>query len=125
MSLDVHLIGPSEEIDCRCPNCGDNHKTTERKYYHDANITHNLGKMAAAAGLYVHLWRPEELGITKASQLIAPLSEGLEDLKARPDFFKTFNSNNGWGLYEHFVSFVQDYLNSCIKYPEAEVSVSR
>ena len=27
----------------------------------DFNITHNLGSMAAAAGIYKALWRPEEL----------------------------------------------------------------
>ena len=33
---------------------------------YSANITHNLGKMAEEAGIYKHLWRPEEIGITKA-----------------------------------------------------------
>src|SRR6266496_3980933 len=41
------------------------------------NITHNLNTMADAAGIYKHLWRPEELGITKAGELIAPLAAGL------------------------------------------------
>lgn len=44
---------------------------------YDANITHNLNTMAEEAGIYKHLWRPEELGITKAKDLIEPLAEGL------------------------------------------------
>lgn len=31
------------------------------------NITHNLGRMAKEAGIYQHLWRPEEIGVTKAA----------------------------------------------------------
>jgi len=42
------------------------------------NITHNLGKMANAAGIYEALWRPEEIGITQAKQLIDPIMIGLE-----------------------------------------------
>lgn len=36
------------------------------------NSTHNLNNMAKAAGLYQVLWRPEEIGISTASQIIAP-----------------------------------------------------
>lgn len=92
---------------------------------YNGNITHNLGRMAKAAGIYMHLWRPEEIGITKAEQLIEPLKEGLAKLKADPDHYRTFNSPNGWGRYENFVRFVEDYLNACGENPEAEVSVWR
>ena len=44
-----------------------------------SNITHNLGKMAEAAGIYKHLWCPEEIGITKAKQLIQPLKKDLKN----------------------------------------------
>ncbi len=89
------------------------------------NITHNLGQMAAEAGIYEHLWRPEEIGITTAEQLIAPLREGLEKLHADPSKFKKFNPPNGWGDYEGLVGFVEDYLAACIKNPDATVAVSR
>lgn len=90
-----------------------------------ANITHNLNVMAEAAGIYVHLWRPEELGITKAKNLIDPLHKGLEKLKEDSARFKQFNPPNGWGTYAGLVSFVENYLAACIKYPEAVVRVSR
>ena len=92
---------------------------------YSANITHNLGDMADAAGIYKPLWRPEEIGIVKAGELIEPLSEGLAKLKAEPGRFKEFNVSNGWGLYEHFVPFVEQYLEACKAYPNATVSVSR
>lgn len=89
------------------------------------NITHNLGAMADAAGIYKCLWRPDENWITKARQMIAPLGIGLADLQARPEFFAQFNSPNGWGMYEHFVPFVQAVLNACEEHPDADVRVSR
>jgi hypothetical protein len=88
------------------------------------NITHNLNKMAKEAGLYLKLWRPEEIGITKAHQLIDPLERGLALLQARPDFFKQFNPANGWGRYENLVQFVTKYLDACKRYPDADVSAS-
>lgn len=89
------------------------------------NITHNLNKMAMEAGIYQHLWRPEELGITKAHELIAPLAKGLTDLKNRPEHYKKFDAPNGWGTYENFVDFVEDYLRGCTENPNAEIHVSR
>lgn len=91
----------------------------------DANITHNLGGMAEEAGIYQHLWRPEEIGISKAEQLIEPLTKGLELMKSDPERFEAFNSPNGWGLYEDFVPWVERYLEACREYPDADVSVSR
>lgn len=125
MSLDVYLIKGEEEVEWRCETCGHLHKTMETKYHFDYNITHNLGKMAAEAGIYVHLWRPEELGITTAKELIEPLKNGLTQLRSDPDHYKKFDASNGWGKYEHLVEFVRDYLQACIDHPEAEVSVSR
>lgn len=81
--------------------------------------------MASEAGIYEALWRPEERGITKAKQLIPILGLGLKKLKADPARYKQFNSPNGWGLYEHFVPFVDEYLEACRKHPEAEARVSR
>lgn len=107
MSLDVYLT------------------VTKPVEVYDANITHNLNKMAEAAGIYKHLWRPDEIGVTKARELIEPLTVGLAKLKADPDHFEQFNSPNGWGKYEHFVPFVAKYLAACIENPDAEVMVSR
>jgi hypothetical protein len=107
MSLDVYLTAT-------CP--------TE---VYSANITHNLNKMAQEAGIYLALWRPEEIGITQAGQLIEPLSVGLEKLKADPMYYSQFNSPNGWGMYEHFVPFVENYLEACRANPDAQVSVWR
>ena len=92
---------------------------------YSGNITHNLGKMASEAGIYKYLWRPEEIGITKAEQMIEPLREGLKKLKENPTYYEQFNSPNGWGLYKHFVPFVEEVLKACEENPDAEVYASR
>lgn len=115
-----------DEWDTRYPNriplAIDSHFTNEA--YH-ANITHNLNTMAKAAGIYECLWRPEEIGITQAEQLIEPLRAGLELLESDPARFEKFNPENGWGSYEGLMQFVRNYLKACEQFPGAEVSVWR
>ena len=96
---------------------------TNDVYY--ANITHNLIPMAKEAGIYEALWRPEEIGITKAKQLIEPLTKGLELLKSDPKRFESLNPDNGWGSYVGFVPWVGKYLSACVEYPEADVMTWR
>jgi hypothetical protein len=92
---------------------------------YQSNITHNLNKMAEAAGIYRHLWRPDEIGITEAHQLIEPLREGLAKLLADPVGMSKYDAPNGWGKYEHLVAFVEQYLAACMKHPDASVKVWR
>ena len=91
---------------------------------YSANITHNLGDMAREANIYEALWLAEEMGYC-ARDLINPLSKGLALLVSDPERFKKFNSPNGWGMYEHFVPFVANYLEACIANPDAQISVNR
>ncbi|RKZ11043.1 hypothetical protein DRQ25_00860 [Candidatus Fermentibacteria bacterium] len=91
----------------------------------DRNITHNLGKMAAQAGIYFALWRPKEKGWEKGKDIIETLEKGLKKLKAKPVFYKKFNAENGWGMYKYFVPFVEECLNACKEYPNAKIIVSR
>lgn len=93
--------------------------------YARAEAAAAIVKMAKEAGIYFHLWRPEEIGITKAAQLIGPLQSALAAMKADPKRFEAHNSPNGWGLYENFVPFVEQYLAACEACPNADVSVSR
>ena len=113
MSLDVYLV-PN-----KCPHCGRADEGFSQ------NITHNLANMADEAGVYGVVWRPEENGITTARQLIEPLRKAIANMKADPKRFKKHNSRNGWGLYEHFLPWLEKYLQACEKMPDAIVSVSR
>ena len=87
-----------------------------------ANITSNLNKMAEEAGIYTALWHPYDLCENPtADKLISPLEEGLKKLKENPEHYKKFNSPNGWGMYEHFVPFVEEVLGACKEHPKASV----
>lgn len=125
MSLDVYLESDLHQVECHCARCGNKHTTEEVTTYFEYNITHNLNTMAEKAGIYKYLWRPEELGITKAKELIDHLEIGLAKLKENPEYFKVFNPKNEWGNYSNLVDFVQDYLQACKQFPEANVRVSR
>lgn len=107
MSLDVHLTKMQPCV------------------VHHQNITHNLNKMAAAGGFYEAVWRPEEVGITQASQLIPILRKAIADMEDRPEFYKQFDSSNGWGTYKHFLPWLREYLAACVEYPDATVEADR
>ena len=107
MSLDVYLL-----------------RTQPTRIY-QANITHNLNVMAKEAGAYEVLWRPEELGMTKAGELVPMLRAALERLVADPERYRKYNPENGWGSYETLVRFVEGYLWACQENPDADVEVSR
>ena len=106
MSLDVTISGGNGE-------------------YFSANITHNLNKMAGAAGISEHVWRPEEIGITKAAQLIWPLEEAITDMALHSDKYKQFDSPNGWGTYKNFLPWLAEYLSACKANPDGDISVDR
>jgi hypothetical protein len=90
-----------------------------------ANITHNLNTMAHKAGIYCALWHPDEKGFKTAQSIIQILEKGLKKMKKNPEYFSKFNAENGWGLYKHFVPFVEDVLEACKKYPNAKIRADR
>ena len=49
----------------------------------------------------------------------------LEDMRNRPQHYKKFDAENGWGTYDVFVPWIQDYLDACIQYPHAIIEISR
>ena len=100
---------------------------------YSGNITHNLGKMASAVvvdeekslTLYNILWRPDESGFAKASEISDYLDLGWNILLSDPEKYKRYNPENGWGSYDGLCNFVYNYRNACWDNPEAELRVSR
>lgn len=113
MSLDITFTHD------KCPHCG------HAPEYMCFNITHNLGRMAEACDVYHTLWRPEEIGISIAGQMIEPLRQAVARLKASPEHFRQFDSPNGWGLYVNFLPFCEKVLAYCIANPDARVEADR
>jgi hypothetical protein len=111
MSLTVLLLDPESKY--------------EPSVLYRANITHNLTDMAQEAGLYKPLWRPDEINKNYANEIQEDVERGLNELLNNPEYFKRFNSSNGWGIYKHFVPFVENYLEAIKNYPEAEIYIIR
>jgi len=81
--------------------------------------------MADRAGLYNALWQPNENGMMTAKDLTKPIEDGLIKMKSNPSYFKQFNASNGWGTYDQFIPWIEEYLAACKENPTAEVSTSR
>ena len=126
MSLDIYLHSheESEEV-CVCECCGDKHFNKIYKLLFHENITHNLSKMADAAGIYDCMWRPNENGITIAKQIIEPLEKGIELLIKNPSMFFKYSPENMWGSYEGLIGSAYQYLQACKQFPDAKVEVNR
>ena len=124
MSLDVYLYGPTRMVPRRC-DLGHIHEQEEGEELFSANITHNLNKMADAAGLYEALWRPEQIDANVAADLIPRLEAGLAKLQADPAEYRKLNPGNGWGNYSHLLELTRDYLKACKEHPTATIQVCR
>ena len=117
MSLDVYL----EDAVTHCKHCGAELKEPDYEDVFEANITHNLTDMAREVGAYYPVWRPDEVGIERASQLIEPLTYSIGIMRENPDKAKAHNPANGWGDYDGFLGFLLDYRTACVKHPDAKV----
>ncbi len=89
------------------------------------NITHNLAQMAHQAGIYQVLWRPEEISVNNALEMIPILESGISLLESDPHWYKQYNASNGWGCYDDLLQFAKDTLVACKEHPDARVSASR
>jgi hypothetical protein len=90
-----------------------------------ANYTHNITGMAREAGVYGLLWRPEENGNPKASDLIVPLEEAISAMKFDPARFRLYDPSNNWGSYATFLPWLEQVLNACREFPDSMVRSSR
>lgn len=94
------------------------------KEIYSRNITHNLNKMADAAGIYEPLWHPGEIGLTTAKQVADNIRSGVADIASNGAKYKAYDAPNGWGKWADFVPFLTEYLCACDENPTATVSVS-
>ena len=103
----------TDEIEAR-HECGD-----VRVY--EGSISSFFTEMAGAAGVYRQVWRPEELGIEKASQLIEPLRAGIYRMEDSQKKFRSLNGTEKWETSDRFRQFLSEYLRACEQHPDADV----
>lgn len=122
MSLDIILRQKKHlTTKCYCPHCDNEHDHVHNPVLWEYNITHNLVNMADKCGLYKVIWRPEEENIQEAQHMIPFLKEGIDKLMSEPEYYRGFNPKNGWGSYEGFLKFCQEYLDACKQFPDSKI----
>lgn len=139
MSLDVHIIF-NEPRECNYfldhpysySNLSENDKhdfRMEDDWW--GNITHNLAEMASHipvgdTDLYKACWRPEEIGIKTAGEVLPLLKEGIRYMVDHRKELLEYESPNGWGTYNGFMKFLLNYKQACEDNdPECEIYASR
>lgn len=123
MSLDVYLDVYLDELVTACEHCGAKLKDPTSVCVWSGNITHNLADMARAGGVYEAIWKPDTIGIKNAGHLVPELGEAINDMYARPDWYKKDNPKNGWGDFAGFLSFLERYRAACVEYYGAKIRV--
>lgn len=91
----------------------------------ERNITHNYGSMANVLGCYEAIWRPEEIGISQAKEIVPFLEKAIVEFDSKIGLLNQEVPENGWGDTDGFKEFLDDYLCECKKHPELKVSISR
>ena len=91
----------------------------------ERNITHNLARMADAAGLYIPLGGPNCCRPRRRPNLSARSSLGFAVLKGDKWRFKRIRTGEWVGSYDGLVRFAESYLAACREYPDAQIRVSR
>lgn len=120
MSLTIQIYIPvdeDDEYDTMTQTLSESKDFTYLEEVLWLNITHNLTRMASEAGIYQVLWRPGYTFTKITPDVVLTLQDGLEKLKGDPERYKKFDAPNGWGVWEHFVPFVEEVLEGCEKYP--------
>jgi len=124
MSLDIFFTKPLPESCLSCENCNEVKKSLEQEEV-NLNVTHNLNKMAMEAGFYEAMWRPKECDLERAEDVLPHLEKGLAELLSKPEHYKKFNPENGWGTYEGLVDFTERYIQACKSFPKHFVGAWR
>lgn len=90
----------------------------------ELNITHNLAPMAKALGIYTYLWHPEKKNLVFAHELTNIIDDAIIEMKSNPDKYKTYDSANGWGVYDDFLNFLEKLRIASIQFPDSRIQIS-
>ncbi len=88
---------------------------TDYAVYYDYtdNLTYNVKEMIdnAFGKDCFYTWHDRP-----AAQWLPILEKGVKDMATRPEYYKQFNSPNGWGTYETTFFFVEKLYKKVIEY---------
>lgn len=101
----VYLYSQGEPFKetCTCERCGNAHEVVNqnRRCLYSSNVTHNLGAMALEAGIYLALWRPEEMMDPDGAKVVIGMEDAAHALAdAAPQGMTDENKVEYWKLRE-------------------------
>ena len=89
-------------------------KNKKRIYYnYDGNITYNVCKMLEVAFGDKHLKKWNDMSCDK---FFRDLEKGYIDMIRKPEKYRKYNSQNGWGTYETTLSAIKKLYESIQEY---------
>ncbi len=140
MSLDIYLTVPREKsraeqaIDLLRANgfdefadelyarhsedCGPNRVSS-------LSIPSALWRMAEQGGFYGYVWRPEQMRVTKSSQMAVHLRRAIAWMESHRGDAPVFSGMGGPGGHARLLQSLREYLAACEEFPDADIEVSR
>lgn len=94
---------------------------------YQSNITFNLHRMFSNAFRYNGQLSDSInfLDGMKAEDAAAHLGKAVERMKKYPDYFRQFDSPNGWGIYDHALPMLEEWLAACLEHPKTIVKIDK
>ena len=120
MSYDIWLESGAEDADMDCPG----------------NYTYNVDPMFALA-----LDGDAEQGVQNGGEVVfhrkdpalrrfvgeragdcyVALCDAVEHMEDHPTTYRALNPENGWGDYEGALTYLRDFRDACLRFPDARV----
>lgn len=102
-----------------------NNGSLEVEAVFEGEVSADLVPIAKKAGIYQHVWHPDELKISRAKELISPIENAIKDMDADMPAFEALNGDDEFGTAKNLKEFLGIYLDACNTYPKAHVRVMK
>lgn len=87
-----------------------------------ANITHNMTNLWEALGIYEQLYNSHG---KYANEVYNDLRRALDVLLSDPEYFKKYDSPNGWGTVDAAIRFLTEITEACKEYPYSYIDIDK
>ncbi len=103
------------------------------RFLNGFNITHNMGEMARNIPvgdkwtwtLYDVMWHGDENNLINTNDITVFLQNAVRYMKKNKEELQKFNPENGWGDYDGLLKTVEDFLESCVEFPNCRIDFDR
>lgn len=103
-------------------------KIIKRHKIHDYNYTSNIYEMFAAATKRIgadpefkSLKHFDDMSCSFAASILKDI---IIEMRSDPEYYQTFNPDNGWGVYSTFLQFLEKLYQDCMDHPDCDIEVN-